>query len=244
MTLRAETVTLPATPAGGWAVASLAAYLERDASVLSVLQRFEARRIILPAVLGLQGSRALHEQLEHDLGCEVGEALAATPSLPGWRLHHALALALAHAGVTIHNGTAVMRGDQHGKIAFVAFGEEVASARSFVLATGKFIGGGIAANGVFHETVFDCPVWVDHLQEVFESPDPILLTDAERAQPQPLLQAGVHADDQHRPVNRRNDVVYENVFVAGSIRAGWEAGTEMGACAEDGWNAGLKASAA
>jgi hypothetical protein len=56
------------------------------------------------------------------------------------------------------------------------------------------------------------------------------------------MKAGVRADERQRPVNRGGDVVYQNVLVAGSIRAGWSA--EMhgaGDAALDGWNAGMEA---
>ena len=60
---------------------------------------------------------------------------------------------------------------------------------------------------------------------------------------QPLLHAGVHTDAQHRPINRARDVVYENVFVAGTVRADWAAAaSSLGTCAEDGWTAGVSAS--
>jgi hypothetical protein len=52
----------------------------------------------------------------------------------------------------------------------------------------------------------------------------------------------VHTDGDHRPVNAGDEVVYSNVFVAGSIRAGWSVATHtIGDAAADGWAAGVRA---
>ena len=97
---------------------------------------------------------------------------------------------------------------------------------------------------MFRENVFDLPVWLEHLGNVFLSPDPLPLTDPVRTEDQPLLVAGVHTNDAAQPIDRTERVIYDNVFVAGTIRAGWSAAhTGLGTCAQDGWNAGVSASA-
>ncbi|MBI4545980.1 MAG: FAD-binding protein [Gemmatimonadetes bacterium] len=117
-------------------------------------------------------------------------------------------------------------------------------ARTFILATGKFAGGGIVADPVFAEPALGCPVWVEHLDEVFTDAEPLALTHLERSLPQPLLRAGVGTDEEGRPVNRKGNVVYENVRAAGTVRAGWEAAAAgLGAAAVDGWRAGERAAA-
>jgi anaerobic glycerol-3-phosphate dehydrogenase len=120
----------------------------------------------------------------------------------------------------------------------------VITARSFVLATGKYLSGGITAAEQFHESVFDLPIWLEHLGDVFSAPDPLPLTDAVRAEWQPVLHAGVHTDAMSRPVDRTGQPLFNNVFVAGTIRADWSAvDAGLGATAEDGWTAGMNATA-
>lgn len=124
----------------------------------------------------------------------------------------------------------------------VRAGDEIIHARSFVLATGKFVAGGITAREEFRESVFDLPVWLEQLGEIFTTADALTLTDPLRTERQALLHAGVHTDAQQRPVDRAGDVVYENVFVAGTVRSEWStAAAGLGSCAEDGWNAGVNA---
>ena len=113
------------------------------------------------------------------------------------------------------------------------------TARSFVLATGKYLAGGIRAEDRFLEPALGCPVWVEYLGSTFGAPDPLALTHPDREADQPLLRAGVRTDDAGRPVDRRGDVVYENVRVAGTVRSGIDAAAPgLGHAAADGWRAG------
>lgn len=113
------------------------------------------------------------------------------------------------------------------------------SARSFVLATGKYLAGGIRADERFEEPAFGCPVRADYLGATFEAPDSLALTLPDRNAEQPLLRVGVRTDDAARPVDRRGAVVYENVRVAGTVRADTDAAAPgLGHSAADGWRAG------
>jgi glycerol-3-phosphate dehydrogenase subunit B len=254
--LRSATLSIDGTPPAGWSPVSLAAALERDVAPLAVALAAAVRagggivRAILPAVLGFDGAARVLATLRDAAAVEVAEALGAPPSVPGWRLDRALGRALARAGVDVFDGRA-QRGED-GSGARVAGslhvrragsdGERAAvelAARCFVLATGKFAAGGIAADARFHEPALGCPVWIEHVGRRFDAPHPLALTVAERSSAQPLLAAGVHADDAGRPVDAFGDVVFEDVIVAGSVRAGvTTAELGLGAAAEDGWRAG------
>ena len=109
-------------------------------------------------------------------------------------------------------------------------------ARAFILATGKYVGGGIEAHESLAETALDCPVWIDHLGERFDRVEPLTLTNADRHDEQPLLRAGLTCDPEGRPLGPYGDVVFENVWTAGSVRAGPIA--SLGRAAAEGWAAG------
>ena len=242
--LSSAVLHLDETPAGGWASASLAAFFERSPGVLvRELQKLNAPNFILPPVLGMESGQRVIQQLA-DAGLTVTEALATTPSIPGWRLLNAIDRVLAAKSVTTFSGRATLEASNGARVESVRHGNDVISARSFVLASGKFMAGGITAADAFTESVFALPVWLEHLGDVFSAPDPLPLTDPVRTEPQPLLFAGLHTDELSRPVNRSLDVVYNNVFAAGTIRAGWNvADSGLGHCADDGWNAGMNATA-
>lgn len=249
--LAAATIALDRTPAAGWAPASLGALADRSPELIAnalaaVLAGHRPRRVILPPVLGLRSNATSHRRIQELTATTIGEALGMPPSLPGWRLQLALRDALERARVARFDVAA--RAQERGRARIDALqlaSGDVIRARTFVLATGKYAAGGIAADGVFREPALGCPVWVDHLGERFTAAEPLILTDPDRSEDQPLLRAGVHTNAEQRPVDHLGDVVYANVLVAGSIRAGWSiASRAIGEAALDGWAAGERAVAA
>src|SRR5690606_25850634 len=94
------------------------------------------------------------------------------------------------------------------------------SADGFVLATGKYIAGGITAELEFEEPALGCDVALERFARTIDDPGAALvLTDPERSEPQPVLYAGVRVDSERRPLTPADDVFLSNVFVAGSVRA-------------------------
>lgn len=242
--LRAHVVHLEGTPAAGWTTAALAALLDqRPDSLFDRVRDVAAARILFPPVLGITRTAEILSGLAaRDV--IATEALAGPPSLPGWRLQNSIDALLNARGIPTWSGKAVLVTRSGARADAVRVGERTVTARSFVLATGKFLGGGIEATDEFREPVFGLPVWVEQLGDVFTAPDALPLTDPVRTADQPLLAAGVQTDDRQRPIGRAQEVVFENVFVAGTVRSGWTAAAaRMGDCAEDGWAAGVSASA-
>ena len=239
----------PLTPPAGWSPIALAATLEREPGPLAdalarAVRETGATRAILPPVLGLEQGEAVRGTLAAAAGVPVGEMLGVPPSVPGWRLDRALLAAAEAHGVEVVAGRAGAPEVAGRRIVAVRVraddGAELRlAARAVVLATGKFVGGGIVADARLREPALGCPVWVEHLGSAFDAPEPLALTRPEREAPQPLLGAGVRDDGGGRPVDRRGDVVYTNVRVAGSIRAGVEtARLGLGEAAVDGWAMG------
>lgn len=239
-------VELPGTPGAGWSPVALASHLEREpAALISAVQSVTggAEVVILPAVLGLASS-ALHERLEDELGVRVVEALGVPPSVPGWRLDRALLRCLEQAGIERIDGRVIGRDIVGSRVRGVhvvgAAGRQFLEADGFVLATGRFIGGGIRTHAMtgtvpvasgaalresaLVEGALGCAVWIDHLDQRFTTVQPVPLTDAVRAARQPLLAAGVHVDRAGRPVDLHGHLHYENVSAAGAVIAGRSAG--------------------
>ena len=248
--LQAAEIALAGTPAAGWAPAALCAEVGADVTILAgalrtaVLQA-GSRGVVLPAILGFEQPTRLRATLEHIIGCRVIEALGSIPSIPGWRLQRALRIALEQAGVTVLAGQVRSPAAQGAALRAVALqdGARMSElrARSFVLATGKFTGGGIEADRELRETTLDLPVWIDYLGERFQQVEPLNLTDADRHDDQPLLNAGVSVDADGRPADQSGDLIYENVWTAGAVRRG-NSGS-LGRAAAEGWAAGERAAA-
>jgi glycerol-3-phosphate dehydrogenase subunit B len=241
-----DSVTLADTPAAGWSVPALAARLEAEPHVLAAPLARAARkhgsaRAILPAVLGINAHARVIDAVRDATGIEACEALSPAPSLPGWRLDQCLLRALRDAGAHVVRGRAAAS-PSHDAVTAVdvsgADGAESIRVGAVVLATGRFIGGGITDSGTgFRETV---------LGLASSTPDALHpLTHALRTMAQPVLSAGLLTDDRGRPARPGGEPAFSNVFAAGSVRAGAETGAlGLGHAARDGWSAGLLAAAA
>jgi anaerobic glycerol-3-phosphate dehydrogenase len=241
--LATHTITLSDTPAAGWTTAALAASIEAQPQRVTENLPAHATHVIFPAVLGIERVQDVIAQLAAR-NVIAAEALAAAPSVPGWRLMQACDRVLAARGIPVVTGRARLQRAQAQLVADLRVGDDVISAHSFVLATGKYLSGGITAVQQFQESVFDLPIWLEHLGDVFTSFDPLPLTDAVRSESQPLLHAGVHTDALLRPVDRGGQPVFRNLYAAGTIRAEWSAPhAGLGNAAEDGWTAGMNATA-
>ncbi|HEX6307395.1 MAG TPA: FAD-binding protein [Longimicrobiales bacterium] len=248
--LEPVTLTLADTPAAGWSPISLAALLDREPHRLAAALARSARErgathAILPAVLGLTEHARVLGAMD-DAGVIAGEALGSVPSVPGWRLDRALLRAVADAGVRVVQGSvegAVVRGGSVEQVSVrSAEGSVAFGARAFVLATGKFLGGGITAESEFAESALGCDVAIERFTRTIDDPAAALvLTDPVRTEPQPVLSTGVRVDTHGRPLGVAA-VFAANVFVAGTVRAGAETATfGLGAAAQDGWSAGGRA---
>lgn len=246
-------VTLPATPAAGWSAPSLAAFIQREPALLGravaeVARRHGAERAIVPAVVGLDAHGATLDAVTREAGVVVAEALGTAPSVPGWRLDRALLAAVRAAGA----GVAVARVTGHarttaGRIRVDATGPAGAAVAletgALVLATGRYIGGGVSADPDFTDSALGMALVVRHVSRTFTGADESLaLTDPVRLEPQAILGAGVATDAAGMVLDGTD--VQAGIFAAGSVRKAVEtAAVGLGDVATDGWQAGTAAAA-
>lgn len=179
-----------------------------------------AARVGFPAVLGLERPLEVKRDLEAQLGCEVFEIPTPPPSVPGMRLYRILEAAIERNGGRIFDGMAARSADSRdGRITTVwteaAARRQPHRAEHFVLATGGILGGGIfaAQDGTVREVIFDLPVSAPRDRDDWFRRD---FLDPEG---HPIQKAGVVVDDMLQPVDRDGDVVYENLYAAGTTLA-------------------------
>jgi glycerol-3-phosphate dehydrogenase subunit B len=234
------------TPPAGWSPMSLAAALQRDHAIvtdaLKPLITSSISHVLMPAVLGLDNASAVRDAMQDVLGVPVFECLGAPPSIPGWRLDRAFLHALRTAGIEIANGIVHGCDADNGTITRVHVSMDGVArtmhADRFVLATGKFLGGGIvtvsisAREQALVETALGMPVWIEHLDQTFTTAESLTLTSRVRTYDQPLLRAGVHVDGARAPLDARGRVLYRNLTVVGSVCAGVDAQHGLGHAAQ------------
>jgi glycerol-3-phosphate dehydrogenase subunit B len=200
---------------------------------------------LLPPVLGLQASARVCERIAARAGVPVAETLSDVPSVPGARLQAAIDARLVAAGIELLECAGGPRGGAPGAV--VELGGRSVRARAWVLATGRFVGGGIARWGALEEPLLGLPVLAAEGREsgvhLAERPA-ASLTVRDRRSAQPLFSAGLRVDAALRPLDARGDPADVALFAAGAVIGGHEQasdGTGLGVAILTGFLAGRAA---
>lgn len=173
----------------------------------------------VPAILGLNEHRDAFERVSRELQPKLFELISPTNSIPGYRLQTSLESALRGNGVRVVTSN-VIGVECDGRLIknLVLSGmksKRTASARSYVVATGKFSTGGLVADDFPKEPLFGLPLFVDGDrvdQKILR-----YLLDRNAGKRQPFLSCGIHVDDSLRPLDPSGKPAYDNLHAAGSI---------------------------
>lgn len=192
------------------------------AAIARELSRVDAAAFLFPPVMGLR-TPGVTVAIGAALNRPCAELLAdAQGSVPGLRLQLSLDEAVRSSGVQLEEysifneeGDLFLRGLSRRDLPV--------EARATVLATGKFIGGGIRrAGGKTRETIFSSPVYVSDRR----GPDAVIseLLGERYSDDQPMFRAGVRINSECRVVGAPR----KNVFAAGSVISGFDPATDGG----------------
>jgi glycerol-3-phosphate dehydrogenase subunit B len=174
-------------------------------------------RIGFPALLGIHDPVQVKDNLEEIIGSKVFEIPILPPSIPGMRIFNRFKEWLIQKGVAFLQGYSVSKAHLEGK---KCEGVEVLhppviasyTADRYILATGRFIGGGLKANNEkIFEPIFNLPLYQPKSREDWFEKS--FFTNLHH----PIHQAGILTDSCFRPVNEREEPILENVWVVGSI---------------------------
>jgi anaerobic glycerol-3-phosphate dehydrogenase len=166
------------------------------------------------------------------------ELLAAVPSPHGWRLQRALEAALEAIGIGfVHGEVDGVRANGRWVEAVLTPSHELHADR-FVLATGRFLGGGLVKEREVREPVFNLGVF--HEGRRVDREWPFWLQHLERQSPTSAFRTGLLTDERLRPLNWEGEVAYENLHAAGAILGGYDyaRGFGFGVPILTGWLAG------
>jgi glycerol-3-phosphate dehydrogenase subunit B len=178
-----------------------------------------AHLVGLPAVLGLYRTTEVVSDLQKMIGVPLFEIPTIPPSVPGLRLKEAFERGLRTKGVQYFSQQRILEVRHQADTVFEAdigrtMAEHTVRARGIILASGRFIGGGLHAQRKrVKETIFDLPVYQPgnragwHRRE-FLDPRGHLVN-----------QAGVEIDDSFRPLDRSRQPAFSSLFAAGSLLA-------------------------
>jgi glycerol-3-phosphate dehydrogenase subunit B len=185
-----------------------------------------AGAVLLPPVLGLDAAARAAERAAAYARLPVAETLSDVPSVPGLRLQRALDARLAAAGIALVQGEI---GAAPAPGAPVVAGGRAIHARTWILATGRFVGGGVVRRGVLAEPVLRLPVQAAEGREAgvnLAVRPAASLTARDRRRAQPLLSAGLRVDPELRPLDERGRPIHPRLFAAGAVVGGHEQATD------------------
>jgi glycerol-3-phosphate dehydrogenase subunit B len=117
-------------------------------------------------------------------------------------------------------------------------------ARAYVLATGRFVGGGVVRERGLREPLLGLPILAAEGGQAgvhLADRPAATLTLRHRRIDQPLLSAGIQVDGRLRPLGEDGAPFHERLFAAGAILGGHEQavdGTGLGLAILTGWLAG------
>ncbi|MFX1416036.1 MAG: anaerobic glycerol-3-phosphate dehydrogenase subunit GlpB [Promethearchaeota archaeon] len=234
---------------------NIARFLDREENMIAFVkqvknkaEQFGATYVALPSILGLEENLRNQSALEEATDAKAFELLSFPPSVPGFRLQKSLESVFVETGGHLLIGHEAepcnIEGSRITEVSARSPGRRVRiSTKSVVLATGKYIGGGIAADVEgLRENVFDLMTVTEGFRESGRT-RPQRLTNVVSLSPEshPLFGCGLSVDHFLRPVNPDGHVAAENLFAAGSILAGYNYAMEksgLGVALATGYYAG------
>lgn len=207
-----------------------------------------AKSIVLPPVLPLPVRAQIISSIKENLSIPAYELLSLPPSVPGLSLADHLIKRASQLGVEIIGEEVIgyrAEGDQLEAV-LIADGstEKCIEADAFVLAAGKFMGGGLVKERAFRERIFDLPVFAGDTapEEIFiEKMLGLYVNDTHK-----LFEVGLKVDSMLRPLKQNGAPGFTNLFAAGAILQGHNYmvdGTGSGVALATGARSGINAAA-
>lgn len=173
----------------------------------------------LPAILGVHAPDKVRTDLEARLGVTLFEIPTIPPGVAGIRLREMFERELPGRGVVLEPNLKVDRTafDQSGATLHLrgAMDDLEVRAEAVVLATGRFLSGGLAADrGAVHETLIGLPIAQPAARAEWFRPDYL------DPRGHPVNRLGISVDDAFRPVGPDGIPVNDRLFAAGALLAG------------------------
>lgn len=247
-TLNIQVVEIAGDPWVGFAPAHVARAFDDIQQLDRLAQRLgpvnkEFDGLILPPYMGLNQAAVARRYLADRLGLKIYETLAKIPSVAGIRLQQALDAGCLARGVTVLAATKTMQSAEGRLTSLRTVDNLDISFGSAVLATGRFVSGGVVWEQHCREALLDLPVVTE--LGVLEEDNLDAVVRETPMESHPLMTAGVQVDSNLRPM-REGDVAFENLFAAGMIIGGFASRYALsadGVALATGWHAARAAQA-
>ncbi|MHA2359338.1 MAG: FAD-binding protein, partial [Candidatus Thorarchaeota archaeon] len=215
------------------------------------VEQIGATHVAVPPVLGIKKAMDNKKKLEDQIGVEVFELLGFPPSVPGLRLQLALDEMYRKKGGKMlvgHEAISYVKTEDclNNVVVKTPRRETKIDAKAFILATGKYIGGGLSGNeNGIHESVFGLMTVTNAYHSAREIiPSRYTNRIAISPEGQPVNSCGLTLDPYFRPVNEDGVEWASNLYSAGAVLAGYDYSVEksgLGVAAMSGFSAAKNA---
>jgi glycerol-3-phosphate dehydrogenase subunit B len=170
----------------------------------------------MPAILGVNRTTQIMAVIEEKLNIALFEIPTLPPSVTGIRMRESLVQALNNRGLhTFNQRVKEAKQVSKGVFELVLENGTAIHAKTVILATGRFLGGGLhATRSKVIEPLFNLPVRQPQTRAEWHRKAAFALKG------HPLQTAGIVTDIAMRPIDARGKPLYQNMAVAGTILAG------------------------
>lgn len=178
-----------------------------------------AAAVGVPAILGISRSTEVMRDIERRIGCPLFEIPTMPPGVTGFRMKEAFEHGLGARGVSLLLENKAFRATACPTSGFrLEVGrmepERTIHAAAVVLATGRFMGGGLQADRhVVREPLFGLPVHQPGQRDDWHGENFL------DRRGHPINRAGIETDECFRPLDAFRRPVHPRLFAAGSILA-------------------------
>jgi len=208
-----------------WTLEQLAARFGADSAYeTAFFDRVEASvrasgvaALLIPPVFLDVGPEGPLARLRQRLGIPVGEFVLPGSPVPGERLRRALAKRLDEVGIPVVTVDGLMAVRHKRRITGLGNDTWEISGDRFLLASGKYLGGGVRFGYVrVREPLFDLPLFRHRTEPSVAYRRLLPLAEGHSA----WAPIGVWADGTHRPRNQFGERLFDNLYVTGTIVGG------------------------
>jgi|GEM_PF-7109940 len=195
------------------------------------IKGYKADLLLLPPMMGLARRDAVRD-ISELIGLPCAEVAGGHQAVAGLRLQQLLDEALQTAGVEIINGEAVgfeIKDGRITKLAVKSGGEKAdIEAAAYVLAAGRFIGGGLREARGISEPLFGLPVM--YAEKNIAGLPAIKLVERDYAAKHVIFSCGIDVNERMQPLDEKREVKAANLYACGDIIGGYD--LVLDGCAE------------
>jgi glycerol-3-phosphate dehydrogenase subunit B len=191
-------------------------YIELIKKILEITKQENITNIISPAIWGIDKFEDINTFLTKKIN--IIETLSNTPSTFGIRLQKKINKYLKDNNITVLNEKVVDFKSENGRVLSIKTNKNTEiDISGIILASGKFIGGGINTDNGYSESIFNIPLFYNGKPLSQSVKEPMFENDYFKKHG--AFSIGVKINNRFQALNIDENIFFNNVFVAGNIIA-------------------------